>query len=255
MYRCGYSSMANEQINYLNVLKECGMIVAPAYEPIIPLEIRVAVDQDNVLHPCYGKRQIVIAPNHPLRAIQLRYNSKRDSTITEFSGDNHQVLAVSFTNREEGFIFFLEHPSLIPHLGYTKGSYIAQILGNGTIYSSSYDDIFVPIKKRMRNVFDFYEELDGEQQERVKDVLGKGEHHWWDSDNLSHIFLCQADEPVLMMSFPEYKAELERLLGRELDFEKDRDRIHKEVKIRVWLGELSNNISPSEMQEAIDVFF
>lgn len=69
----------------------------------------------------------------------------------------------------------------------------------------------------MRNVFDYFDELDDEQKVLAREVGEKyGDNRWWESDDPLVVIGNQIREPFFMMSFSEYQSALETLLGRSV---------------------------------------
>jgi len=107
----------------------------------------------------------------------------------------------------------------------------------------------------MRNVFDFWDDLDPEQKKGATKVEKKyGANRWWESNDPVIILKHQIDEPFLVISFPVYVDMLGKFLETpisSLDFAYGKKEIYEEVRMALKRKELGIKQSEEHKEAAI----
>ncbi len=106
----------------------------------------------------------------------------------------------------------------------------------------------------VRNVLDFWDELEGWQKEEYKRVLEKyKDDPWWESDNPVYVLKHQIEEPWPVISVPDYLGMLEKFLERpvcHLDFGFNYQGLQEEVRLAIKRKEQGVGISDEQREEA-----
>ncbi len=106
----------------------------------------------------------------------------------------------------------------------------------------------------MRNAFDFWDKLDDDQRRNLDEVSEKyGDNRWWESDDPMTVLRHQIEEPMQVVSVPDYVDMLGQFLERpvcHMEIAFDYDRIKSDVRMAIKRREMGIGQSDEQREAA-----